>query len=132
MAMRSRLFSSIGVFNTSLGRTGKRLLGGEESDLFERIAKQDYRVYYVPDAVMYHIIPAEKLTRDYFTRLATNIGISKRTRATYNKRLIKLYIGELIKWTATLLLCFVHRPAQSRYLLLMRWHISKGLLSREK
>jgi glycosyltransferase involved in cell wall biosynthesis len=132
MAMRSRLFSTIGVFNTSLGRSGKRLLGGEESDLFERIAKHGYRVYYVPRAVMYHIIPAEKLTRDYFIRLATNIGISQHTRAMQNRGIVKLYIGELIKWTATLLLCFVHRPAQSRYLLLMRWHISKGLLSREK
>ena len=131
MAMRSRLFVNIGVFNTALGRTGKRLLGGEESDLFERIAKQEYKVYYTPRAVMYHIIPAEKLTRDYFTRLATNTGISQRTRAMQNGRMLKLYIGEMMKWVATIMLCFVHRPVQSRYLILMRRHISKGVFSRE-
>ena len=130
MAMRSRLFANVGVFNTSLGRTGKRLLGGEECDLFERIARQELKVYYAPRAVMYHIIPAEKLTRDYFTRLATNTGKSQRTRAKQNRRMARLYIGEAIKWVATLLLCLVHRPAQSQYLLMMRRYISKGIFTK--
>ena len=132
MAMRRRLFDSVGMFNTSLGRTGKRLLGGEESDLFERIANSGYRVYYVPRAVMYHIIPEEKLSRDYFVRLATNTGISQRTRAELNNTMFKLYVGELLKWAATLLLCLVHRPQQSRYLILMRKHISKGIFTTNK
>ena len=132
MAMRRRLFDSIGIFNTSLGRTGKRLLGGEESDLFERIANSGYRVYYAPRAVMYHIIPEEKLSRDYFVRLATNTGISQRTRAELNNSMLKLYVGELLKWAATLLLCLVHRPQQSRYLILMRKHISKGIFTTNK
>ena len=132
MAMRRRLFDSIGIFNTSLGRTGKRLLGGEESDLFERIANSGYRVYYTPRAVMYHIIPEEKLSRDYFVRLATNTGISQRTRAELNNNMLKLYVGVLLKWAATLLLCLVHRPQQSRYLILMRKHISKGIFTTNK
>ena len=132
MAMRRRLFDSVGMFNTSLGRTGKRLLGGEESDLFERIANSGYRVYYAPRAVMYHIIPEEKLSRDYFVRLATNTGISQRTRAELNNTMFKLYVGELLKWAATLLLCLVHRPQQSRYLILMRKHISKGIFTTNK
>ena len=130
MAMRRRVFDSIGMFNTSLGRTGKRLLGGEESDLFERIVKHEYRVYYAPRAVMYHIIPEEKLSRDYFVRLATNTGISQRTRAELNHTMLKLYVAEVAKWVATLLLCLIHRPAQSRYLILMRKHISKGIFQR--
>ena len=130
MAMRRRVFDSIGMFNTSLGRTGKRLLGGEESDLFERIVKHEYRVYYAPRAVMYHIIPKEKLSRDYFVRLATNTGISQRTRAELNHTMLKLYVAEVAKWVATLLLCLIHRPAQSRYLILMRKHISKGIFQR--
>ena len=131
MAVRRRLLESVGVFNTALGRTGKRLLGGEESDLFERIARHGYKVYYVPRAVMYHIIPAEKLTRDYFVRLATNTGISQRTRAEHNNRLAKLYVGEMMKWAATLLLCLVHRPVQSQYLILMRRFISKGIFCKQ-
>lgn len=130
MAMRRRLFDSVGDFNTSLGRTGKRLLGGEECELFERIAQFEYKVYYVPQAVMYHIIPEEKLTRDYFVRLATNIGISHRTRAKEKGRTAMLYVREILKWVATLLLCIVHRPAQAQYLLIMRRYISKGIFTK--
>ena len=132
MAMRREVFERIGMFDTSLGRTGKKLLGGEESDLFERMERAGMKCYYVPRAVMYHIIPAEKLTAEYFERLAYNIGISQRRRAEINNRIGALYIAEILKWCATLLLCLTHRPAQARYLLKMRWGITKGLLRGEK
>lgn len=132
MAMRCEVFDKIGVFNTSLGRTGKSLIGGEESDLFERIAAAGMECYYAPRAVMYHIIPADKLTDSYFERLCFNTGLSQHTRAQIHHRTTRLYIGELAKWCATLLLCLLHRPAQSKYLLKMRANISKGIASSVK
>lgn len=131
MAIRKEVFAQIGTFNTQLGRTGKRLIGGEESDLFERMAQHNMRCYYVPRAVMYHIIPAEKLTADYFERLSYNIGISQRTRAEINNRIVALYVGEALKWLATLLLCLLHSPEQSRYLVKMRRNISRGIRLRK-
>ena len=130
MAMRRRVFETIGVFDTSLGRTGKKLIGGEESDLFERMAKFSMKCYYVPRAVMYHIIPEEKLTAEYFERLTYNIGISQHVRATLHGRRMSLYLSEIAKWFATLLLCLVHRPAQSHYLLKLRYNISRGVFQR--
>ena len=103
-----------------------------ESELFERMAERGMACYYVPRAVMYHIIPESKLTIDYFRRLAFNTGLSQRRRAQIHNRMAGLYVGEIAKWCATLLLCLVHRPAQSRYLILMRWQISKGLFSSER
>lgn len=132
MAIRRSLLDEVGVFNTSLGRTGKRLIGGEESELFERIADKGYKWYYVPRAVMYHIIPAEKLTEEYFERLALNTGRSQRMRAELRGRVTGLYIREVIKWVATLLLSLVHRPAQSRYLIRLRRGISKGVFERKE
>ena len=131
MAMRREVFERIGTFNTSLGRTGKRLIGGEESDLFERMAREGMACYYVPRAVMYHIIPAEKLTAEYFDRLAYNVGLSQRRRAEIHNRIVALYIGEALKWCATLLLCLVHRPVQARYLLRLRKGITRGMRSEE-
>lgn len=131
MAMRRDVFTQIGLFNTSLGRTGKSLIGGEESDLFERIAAAGMECYYTPRAVMYHIIPTEKLTESYFERLCYNTGVSQRTRAEIHHRKMRLYIGEAAKWCATLLLCLLHTPAQSRYLIKMRANISKGILHRK-
>ena len=132
MAMRREVFQTIGVFDTSLGRTGKRLIGGEESDLFERMDKFSMRCYYVPRAVMYHIIPEEKLTAEYFERLTYNIGISQRVRATLHGRRMRLYLGEIAKWGATLLLCLTLRPAQSHYLLKLRYNISRGIFRGER
>lgn len=131
MAMRREVFNKIGAFNTSLGRTGKLLIGGEESDLFERIAKAGMECYYAPHAVMYHIIPTKKLTESYFERLCYNIGVSQHTRAELHHRTARLYIGEAMKWCATMLLCLLHTPAQSRYLIKMRANISKGILRRK-
>lgn len=131
MAMRREVFERIGLFDTTLGRTGKRLLGGEESDLFERMASAGMSCYYVPRAVMYHIIPAEKLTAEYFDRLAYNIGLSQRRRAELHNRIGVLYIGEIVKWCATIALCLVHRPAQSRYLVKLRRGITRGIVRNE-
>ena len=130
MAIRRPAIRRYGVFDTSLGYVGEQLIGGEECDLFERLQIAEAKYYYVPGAVMYHIIPKEKLSRDYFVRLATNTGISQRTRAELNHTMLKLYVAEVAKWVATLLLCLIHRPAQSRYLILMRKHISKGIFQR--
>ncbi len=131
MAIRRKALDEVGYFNPQLGRTGKRLIGGEESDLFERLRQRGMRCYYVPQAVMYHIIGQEKLTKDYFCRLAYNTGVSQRSRAELHHRVIRLYIFEAMKWAATLLLTLVHHPAQSRFLLLMRYHISRGILNRK-
>ena len=51
MAVRRKALDIVGLFDTSLGRTGKSLTGGEESDLFERMAEQEMACYYVPRAV---------------------------------------------------------------------------------
>lgn len=100
MAVRRSLIDEYGAFNTSLGRVGKTLAGGEESDLFERLSKAGERYYYIPEAVMWHIIPPEKLTGDYFDRLCYNIGISQRVRARINGR--GVVVPELWKWCVTI------------------------------
>lgn len=131
MALRRSVVERYGAFNTSLGRKGDTPTGGEEVDLFRRLAATGQKCYYVPHAVIYHIIPPEKLTREYFVNLAYHTGISQRRRAELRGRTWRLYAGEICKWGATLLLCLVHRPVQSQYLLLMRRHISRGIFARK-
>lgn len=130
MAFRREVFDHVGLFNTELGRTGKKLIGGEESDLFERAKRCGMTCYYQPRAVMYHIIPESKLTEDYFDRLSYNTGVSQRRRAEVSGRVLRLYMFEVAKWVATLLLGLVHRPEQTRYLVKMRWGISRGIFGR--
>ncbi len=127
MAFRRSLAIRYGGFDVALGRVGRELIGGEENDFFERLLRGGETIWYVPGAVMWHIIPPEKLTADYFRRLCFNVGRSQRLRAVIHHRTHRTRLLEILKWGATLLLCLTMPPVQSRWLLRMRWQISRGL-----
>lgn len=133
MALRRTAVGRYGAFDPHLGRQGTRLLGGEESDLFARLRRGGEQCWYVPGAVMYHIIPPAKLTRDYFDRLCYNIGVSQRTRATIHGGLLRLWAGEAAKWCATLAIaggyCLTGRGLRAAWLVRMRRRITAGMLT---
>ena len=134
MGIRRTAIERYGMFNPELGRTGNSPMGGEEKDLFARLRAGGEEIYYVPGAIIYHIIPEQKLTPEYFDRLTRMIGKSERVRtrnlgtATYLKRLF----SEGIKWGGTFVLALGYtvqgEPIKGRYLIKMRWNISRGLL----
>ena len=131
MAMRRSAVRRYGVFDTSLGYVGESLVGGEECDLFERLRIAEAKFYYVPTAVMYHIIPPEKLTANYLSRLSYNIGVSQLRRALYYRRRARVRIKEIFKWGVTLVLALWYlvtlQWSKAKYLLMMRYNITKGL-----
>lgn len=133
MAMRRSAVRRYGVFDTSLGYVGESLVGGEESDLFERLRIAEAKYYYVPTAVMYHIIPTEKLTAEYLKRLSYNIGVSQLRRARYYHRVKRVRFMEIMKWIATLAMAAWYlvtlQWSKAKYLLLMRWNITRGVWS---
>ena len=134
MAIRRCAIKRYGVFDTSLGRAGKSLLGGEESDLFERLRIAEAKYYYVPDAVMYHVIPAEKLTLDYFVKLSYNVGVSKLRRAKYYRRVRRVRFVEVFKWIFTMAIAAWYGITlqwfKGEYILIMRYQITKGLFDK--
>ena len=134
MAMRRSAVRRYGVFDTSLGYVGDSLIGGEESDLFERLRIAEAKYYYVPTAVMYHIIPPEKLTQKYLSRLSYNIGVSQLRRAKFYHRVGRVRVMELVKWVVTIVLALWYlvtlQWSKAKYLLLMRFNITKGLWSK--
>ncbi|MBQ8307399.1 MAG: glycosyltransferase family 2 protein [Alistipes sp.] len=134
MAFRREVFTQIGLFNPDLGRVGDRLIGGEESDLFARLSRAALPCYYQPRAVMWHLIPARKLTRSYFENLSRQIGVSQRLRAEQAGTCGRLRLAESLKWGATLLLATGYlctlQPSKALYLLRMRWQISRGVFGK--
>lgn len=118
-------------FNTRLGRVGGKPIGGEENDFFLRIRESGEELWYIPTAVMWHIIPEEKLTAAYFDRLTYHIGISQRRRAEERGEVVATLLKEGLKWIATLLLCLTMHPIKSRKVVRMRRQISRGLLEKE-
>lgn len=130
MAFRRAGLARFGGFDPSLGRVNGELIGGEENDFFERLLRGGETIWYVPDAVMWHVIPPRKLTRDYFRRLSRQVGVSQRLRAQIHHRVPKALLMEAAKWIATLLLCCTMPLRKSVWLLRLRCGISRGLFSR--
>ena len=58
MAFRRSVFERVGEFNSRLGRSGKKLLSGEEAELFSRIDKAGIKTVYAPDAIVLHRVPS--------------------------------------------------------------------------
>jgi glycosyltransferase involved in cell wall biosynthesis len=123
-----------GNFDSNLGRCKRNLMGGEEKDLFLRFRKRGYKIYYLPDITVKHIIPESRTTYDYIGRLGDGVGRSENIRCR-NKgffAILMRYFAEIIKWGASVLLWFRYaiqgQTSKGYALLLFRWHVTKGLL----
>ena len=135
MAFRRSAALRYGGFDPSLGRVGRMLIGGEENDFFERLMRGGETCWYVPGAVMWHIIPPRKISREYFESLCYQVGRTQRLRAGMRGQTVRLLSGEAVKGGATLLLAlgFLLRFSvpKARYLLLMRRQITRGISGRK-
>jgi glycosyltransferase involved in cell wall biosynthesis len=78
MAVRRGVFAQIGGFRADLGRTGGRLvLGQEVPELLLRARAAGLRGQYVPSMQVHHHVPAKRLTRAYFRRWWFGKGVSR-------------------------------------------------------
>lgn len=91
MAFRSEAISTLN-FSTDLGRKGTSLLSGEESDFFERLARQG-KIYYIAKMCVVHFIPKERLTQEWLLSRAYAQGVTdarmKKTTCGYVYKLRK-------------------------------------------
>lgn len=83
-SFRKTIFPELGYFDPNLGRKGAALLGHEETELQQRIHLSNKTVYYEPTAIVYHHVPAERLTEDYFLR--RQLGASRSEMALMIKQ----------------------------------------------
>jgi glucosyl-dolichyl phosphate glucuronosyltransferase len=55
----------VGPYSTELGRSGTRLLSCEDEDMYQRLMTRGARGLYLPQLIVYHFIPRERLTKKY-------------------------------------------------------------------
>jgi glucosyl-dolichyl phosphate glucuronosyltransferase len=75
--LRRRVFERVGVYSEKLGRVGRGLLSEEDAEFYSRLLKNQIHGIYVPDLIIYHHIPAERLTRRYHRRWCFWRGVSQ-------------------------------------------------------
>lgn len=137
-AYRKSVFDTVGLFNVELGRKGNSLIGAEEKDLFDKMATAGMKFYYLPTAILYHLIPPKKLTQDYFDRLTFSIGVSERYRTLQigKKKYFVRLVKEAVKWAATLVLWtgFALRGQfnKGNKLIAFRRNVTRGLVNSNK
>lgn len=71
-----RAIEKVGLYLTSLGRTGQRLLAGEDEHMYRRLLESGAQGLYVPQLKIYHLVPASRLTKTYYRRWSFWRGVS--------------------------------------------------------
>jgi GT2 family glycosyltransferase len=79
MSFRREVLQAVGGFAASLGRTAQRPLGCEETELCIRIGQRlgPDRLLYLPQAVVYHRVSADRTRWTYFRQRCYAEGLSK-------------------------------------------------------
>jgi glucosyl-dolichyl phosphate glucuronosyltransferase len=79
MAFRREAFEATGGFDTSVGRVGRRPVGGEETEFCIRLRQRlpDRQILYHPAAAVSHRVPAVRTTWRYFRSRCYAEGVSK-------------------------------------------------------
>lgn len=75
--IRRSVFERVGQYSPNLGRSGKGLLSEEDVELYNRIINAGIHGVHAPDLIIYHYIPATRLTRKYHRRWCYWRGVSQ-------------------------------------------------------
>jgi glycosyltransferase involved in cell wall biosynthesis len=71
------MMRKVGPYSTALSRTPTRLMGAEDEHLYYRLLRIGAHGRYLPELVIYHYVPAERLTKRYFRRWCFWCGVSR-------------------------------------------------------
>lgn len=125
-----------GPFNVRLGRRGDNLEAGEEKDIFLRIRKDGHQLYYFPKVIVKHMIPNQRLTKEYIRKQAEGVGLSEKIRLENSRHIEKArkVLSEFIKVAATIILALFYfimmKPAKGSMLVKFRIWVLKGYLKK--
>ena len=110
MTFRKSLFEKFSPFDTRLGRFGTSLTGGEEKELFSRLKRGGIKLWYIADAVVYHLVPAERTTAEFIKKQAVGTGRGKRIQAQIegSAAILKMLMAEDFRWAASVFIALFY------------------------
>jgi glycosyltransferase involved in cell wall biosynthesis len=136
MSFCKSVFDTVGGFNTKLGRSGGNMVGSEEKEFFARFLANGFSATYLPQAVVYHAVPDERLEIKNVLKHARGIGYSEAIMAK-NKGIlgqVALWLFETYKWLASIGLLlgysFLLKVRKGLFLLRFRYNVTAGMLGR--
>jgi GT2 family glycosyltransferase len=76
LAIRRSLFTELGFFRVDLDRSGTQVLAAGDTEMADRINKAGWKVVYIPDAVVRHLVPPERLDKEHIYRIGRGLAAS--------------------------------------------------------
>lgn len=76
MAIRREVLERVGLFQVDLGPNGNNLVVGEETELMGRIAKAGWKIVYLPDAQVAHLVSPERAEKRYIYRACMRLAVT--------------------------------------------------------
>jgi glucosyl-dolichyl phosphate glucuronosyltransferase len=135
MTYKKSVLLEIGMFDPDLGRKGNSGEASEEKDVFFKIYNIGYKVYYLPNIPVKHIIESSRLEYPYIQKISAGIGRSERLRvAKLGKIKLLLKFAELIfKFGAALLIamyyCLKMQFSKAKAVIVFRIDVFRGWFS---
>ena len=107
-----------GGFDPALGHSGARIFFGEDDEAQRALVRRGYRIRYVPDAAVWHVIGTDRLTRRSFLRRRFQFGVSLgmrsgRKRGLATRRALASGAGALVTRDAKLRMDRAVRAAEN-------------------
>ena len=84
VAYRTERLRCVGGFDTTLGRTGKKLLSGEDLRANAAVVAAGGKAFYEPEALVHHCIPPERIEWEYLLKLS-EAGARTRARLDWDR-----------------------------------------------
>ena len=101
MAFRKKVFDVVGLFRTDLGRSGNQSLATEDTEMIGRIHRAGWKVIYLPQARVHHLVAPERLKKEYIYKVGYGLA-SSHVLLTANPRphmVLRWFASDL--WYAT-------------------------------
>jgi GT2 family glycosyltransferase len=77
MTWKKTVLDTLGGFNTMLGMKGEQIVGGEDTELFERYwAQGKGKIVYAPSVRVFHWVPVYKMSVCYILKRNVAVGIA--------------------------------------------------------
>ena len=108
--VKRSLFDRVGLYAQNLGRAAKGLGSCEDHDMFERFKNSGAYGLFVPELIIHHIVPPERVTRSYYRKWAWDraLSLAKLDRVSpqnvaYFGRIPRYLIGQTLRGTPRLI-----------------------------
>jgi glycosyltransferase involved in cell wall biosynthesis len=127
MGFKRSVVQEMGGFNTEI------TYRSDEKFVFLQLQKNKYDIYYTPNAIAYHHIPAQRLTYQAIVKVSQITGAGERQRLKNN--FLKL-MGKFLEYKVKLVISLVlalgfllkGQVKKAKYVVLVRYYVLKGFL----